>query len=184
MSIPKIGMRNIKTSFSVFLCLLIFEIINRDNSIYACVAAVICMQPTLENTYSRGLARLIGTGIGGLIGAVLLVLGEAYISEKAYIFLIPIGIIVLIELCVLLKQKEAVSISCIVFLSIMISQRERGDYYWHVINRMIDTSIGIILAIAVNKYLKVPRFLEKYIKQKKDNEVIENTDNVDSNEEK
>lgn len=163
MNIPKIGMRNIKTSVSVFLCLLFFEIVNRDNSFYACIAAVICMQPTLENTYSKGLSRIIGTIIGGLLGAAFLIISEFYFFEKALIILIPIGISILIEICVYFKQKEAVSISCIVFLGIMILHRVSGDYFWYTINRIIDTSIGIIIALAVNKFLKIPDSLIKYV---------------------
>lgn len=163
MNIPKIGMRNIKTSVSVFLCLLFFEIVNRGSSFYACIAAVICMQPTLENTYSKGISRIIGTIMGGFLGAVLLIIGESYIFEKSLIILIPIGITILIEICVYFKQKESVSISCIVFLSIMILHRVNGDYFWYTINRIIDTSIGIIIAVAVNKFLKVPNVFKKYV---------------------
>jgi hypothetical protein len=48
---PRIGMRNIKTSTAVFLCLLIFQLINRENSIQACIAAVICMQNTVVGAF-------------------------------------------------------------------------------------------------------------------------------------
>jgi len=163
MQMQKIGMRNIKTAVSVFLCLLIFDTIKRDNSFYACIAAIICMQPTLENTFKKGISRIIGTIIGGFLGAILLAIGETYITEKAYLFLIPIGIIILIEICVSLKQKEAVSICCVVFLSIMISHRLKGDYFWYTTNRIIDTSIGIIIAASINRYLKIPEFLKKFI---------------------
>ena len=57
MQIPKIGMRNIKTAISVFLCLVLFESVNRDNSFYACIAAIICMQQTVENTFSKEIGR-------------------------------------------------------------------------------------------------------------------------------
>lgn len=162
MNLPKIGMRNIKTSVSVFICLLIFEIVNRDNSFYACVAAIICMQPTLENSFKIGVNRTIGTLLGGLFGAIMLGIGDAYISDKVLIFLIPLSIMVLIQLCVSLNRKEAVAMSCIVFLGIVISHRASGDYVWHTINRIIDTIIGIIVAVAVNKYLKIPDSLKKY----------------------
>jgi uncharacterized membrane protein YgaE (UPF0421/DUF939 family) len=162
MNVPKIGMRNIKTSVSVFICLLIFEIVNRDNSFYACIAAIICMQTTLENSFKIGITRTMGTLLGGLFGAIILSIGGSYISDKAFIFLIPLSIMLLIELCVSLNRKEAVAISCIVFLSIVISHRARGDYLSHTINRIIDTIIGIIVAVAVNKYLKMPDSLKKY----------------------
>ncbi len=168
MQLAKIGMRNIKTAVSVFFCLLLFDFINRDNSFYAAIAAIICMQPTVENTFSKGVARIIGTIIGGLAGIIFLVFGESFINDKAFIFLIPLGIIILIEICVLLNQKEAVSICCIVFLSIMISHRFKGDHFWYTFDRVIDTSIGIIIAVAVNRYFKIPDFIKKLLPIKKD----------------
>lgn len=162
MRLPKIGMRNIKTAVSVFLCLLLFNIIKRDNSFYACIAAIICMQQTIENTFSKGVSRIIGTIIGGFVGVILLVIGESYITENAYLFLIPLGIVILIEICVLLKQNDAVSICCIVFLSILINHRYIGDYLFYTINRVIDTSIGIMIAVAVNRYLKVPELVKRF----------------------
>ena len=160
MQIPKIGMRNIKTAISVFLCLVLFESVNRDNSFYACIAAIICMQQTVENTFSKGISRIIGTVIGGFLGVVLLIIGNAYISDGAYMILMPIGIIILIEICVLLKKNDAASISCIVFLSIMINHRIIGDYMSYTVNRVIDTSVGIVIAVLVNRYLKKPDFLK------------------------
>jgi len=156
-------MRNIKTALSVFLCLLIFEAIHRENSFYACIAAVICMQPTLDNTFKKGFSRIIGTVIGGIIGIVLLVISEIYIKEGALIFLIPIGIIILIKICVTIGQNDSVSICCVVYLGIMISHRYEGDYFWYTLNRVIDTSVGIIIAVVVNRYLKIPEsFLKNY----------------------
>lgn len=164
---PKIGMRTIKTAVSVFLCLLLVQIVDRENAFYSCVAAVICMQPTIENSFTKGATRIIGTIIGGLLGALFLIIGKTYLINTAFMFLIPLGIIIIIEACVYLKQREAVSISCVVYLSIMILHRVSGDYFWYTINRIIDTSIGIIIALAVNRFLKLPEFLKKYIKIEK-----------------
>jgi len=160
--LPRIGMRNVKTALSVFLCLFIFDAIQRENSFYACIAAVICMQPTLDNTFKKGLSRIIGTAIGGIVGIVLLVIGESYISEGTFIFLIPIGIVILIEMCIAIEQKDSVSICCVVYLGIMIMHRYQGGYFWYTLNRVIDTSIGIIIAAFINKYLKVPEMFKKY----------------------
>lgn len=175
--LPRIGMRNIKTALSVFLCLLIFRAIQRENSFYACIAAVICMQPTLDNTFKKGLSRIIGTAIGGVVGIILLVISEIYVSESAFIFLIPIGIVILIEICIVIDQRDSVSICCVVYLGIMIMHRYQGDYFWYTLNRVIDTSIGIIIAAVVNRYLKVP---EIFIKGKKSNESQDNIDIIDN----
>ncbi|MGD9568464.1 MAG: aromatic acid exporter family protein [Sedimentibacter sp.] len=156
MNFPKIGMRNIKTSISVFLCLLIFEFINRDNAIHACIAAIICMQNTIDDSFKKGGERVFGTIIGGIAGVLILFTVKELGNEKLLLFIIPLGIIILIEICVSLKFKQSVVICCVVYLSILISKEHEGGYILYTINRIIDTTIGIMITIFVNKYLKVP----------------------------
>jgi uncharacterized membrane protein YgaE (UPF0421/DUF939 family) len=171
MNLPRIGMRNIKTTLSVFLCLLLFDIINRENSIYACVAAVICMQNTIVDSLEKGVSRVLGTIVGGLVGIfVLFVVSEIFIvNEDMMIFIIPLGIVLLIEICVMIDQKQAVVISCVVYLSIMISKNRDGGYILYTVNRVLDTSIGIIIALLVNKYVVMPERLRKFLDSSKNN---------------
>jgi len=158
MKIPGIGMRNIKTSLSVFVCLLLFQIINRENSIYACVAAVICMQNTIVDSLEKGISRIIGTIVGGSTGALILFVATDLFSVRKdmMIFIIPLGIVILIEICVAIGKKQAVVISCVVYLSILISKNRDGGYMVYTVNRVIDTSAGIIITLLINKYVMMP----------------------------
>lgn len=161
----KIGMRNIKTSLSVFLCLLFFELINRDNSIFACIAAVICLQNTVLDSMEKGVARILGTIIGGVVGALVIFIVNTYFGDKILIFIIPLGIMLLIQICVSLNLKQSVVICCVVYLSIMITKNHQGGYVLYTINRVIDTSIGIIFALLVNRYFKLPEKLKLKLKK-------------------
>ncbi|WP_278279948.1 aromatic acid exporter family protein, partial [Clostridium sp. IBUN13A] len=40
--LPKLGLRNIKTAVAVSLCMIVFNMINRENPFFACIAAVFC----------------------------------------------------------------------------------------------------------------------------------------------
>ena len=137
-NIPKIGMRNIKTAISVFICIALFNLFKRDNAFYACIAAVICMKDTYENSLSIGINRLLGTFLGGLLGIITIYLLS---------FLPNIS-----TPCTLLKKPAAVTIACIVFISIMINYPGIASYFY-AINRTFDTAIGIIIAILINKYI-------------------------------
>lgn len=164
MKFPKIGMRNIKTSTSVFLCLLFFEFLNRDNAIQACIAAIICMQNTIDDSFKKGLERVIGTIIGGITGAVVLFFIETYgKDEQLFLFIIPLGIMILIEICVALKLKQSVIICCVVYLSILITKHHEGGYILYTFNRVVDTTLGIIITISVNKYMKLPEDIKKLL---------------------
>ena len=156
----KIGMRNIKTTLSVFICLLLFELINRENSIFACIAAVICMQNTVVDSMEKGIARVIGTIIGGLVGALVLFIVNMFLNDNILIFIIPLGIMILIQICVAINMKQSVVICCVVYLSVMITKKHDGGYLLYTINRVLDTSIGILIALLVNKYVKIPEKLK------------------------
>lgn len=182
MNFAKIGMRNIKTSVSVFLCILLFDVANRGSSFYACVAAVICMQQTLENTFNKGMSRVVGTVIGGVMGSILLYADEFFTFEGAYIFVLSVAIVILIQACVLLKQNDAAAICCVVFLSIALNHRGSGDYIYYTVSRVVDTSVGILIAVFVNRFLNVDKIMEK-LKFKKTAEIKDADEDSEKNNE-
>lgn len=162
----KIGMRNFKTSLSVFICLLVFDFINRDNAIFACIAAVICMQSTVVDSLERGISRIIGTIIGGIVGIIVLFVASKFLNQDLLIFIIPLGIMALIHICVTINAKQSVAICCVVYLSIMINKSHEGGYVLYTVNRVIDTSFGILIALAINKYLTMPEKIKSKFKHK------------------
>lgn len=164
--IPKIGMRNFKTTLSVFICLMLFELINRENSIYACIAAVICLQNTVVDSLEKGVARIIGTIIGGFVGVLVLFVINTFIAYDILIFIIPLGIMALIQICVIINMKQSVVICCVVYLIIMITKSHEGGYVLYAINRVLDTSLGILIAVLVNKYVAIPEKLKSKFKYK------------------
>ena len=149
------GMRNIKTAVSIFIDLLIFQLLGFKNPFYACIASVVCMQPTVDGTVKTGKSRLIGTCIAAFVGLIVFYLGESFSDPRIYILLIPIGAIVIIQSCVLLKVSSSASIACIVFISILTSHRVAGDNSTYPFTRIAETFIGIVVATLVNKYLSV-----------------------------
>ncbi|MDO5517240.1 MAG: aromatic acid exporter family protein [Clostridium sp.] len=153
--LPRIGLRNIKTALSVTLCMIIFDIINRDNAFFACIAAVFCMKDTVSSSISMGKNRIIGTMIGGLIGIFLIYLSSIFpFLYNISSIMTGIGISLSIYVCTLLKKPESVIVSCIVISGIMINYASHS--YAYAINRSIDTALGIIIAIIVNKYINPP----------------------------
>lgn len=177
MSFPKIGMRNIKTSTSVFLCLLFFNFIARENAIHACIAAVICMQNTIVDSFTKGTERVIGTIIGGIAGGFVLFLVTTFGHENMLIFIIPLGIIILIEACVTFNLKQSVVICCVVYLGILISNEKDGGYILYTFNRVLDTTFGIMIALFVNKYMNIPDNVKELLKYKKSSEISDFTKN-------
>ncbi|WMJ75909.1 MULTISPECIES: FUSC family protein [unclassified Sedimentibacter] len=164
MKIPSIGMRNIKTATAVFMCLLLFEFVNRESSIYACIAAVICMQNTIVNSFKKGIERIIGTVIGGVAGIIILFIVTSLGRDELLIFIIPLGIIVLIEICVSIDMRQSVVICSVVYLIILVTKGHEDSYVMYTFNRVLDTTLGILIALLVNKYMLLPDRLKKVLK--------------------
>lgn len=157
---PTIGLRNIKTALGVFLCVLVYDLFQRPYPFFACIAVVICLKDTMGSSFEMGKNRLIGTFIGGLVGTPFLML-KNLVSEQVNFFavgaiMIGLGIVLVIYLCNLIGKIEVMtSTACIVFLSVVVNLRDTMQYlapHIYSINRMIDSTVGIIIALIINKY--------------------------------
>lgn len=152
--IPGIGLRNIKTSIAVLLSFLVFRFIGREYPIYACIAAVICTKDTVQNSFEISRDRLIGTLVGGIIGAFFLKIIANTGAGISFEFIASLGIVVVIYLCNLINEKGSVSLACVVYLLIVLNFKgsDGAAPYTYAFNRMVDTTIGIALSLFVNRY--------------------------------
>ncbi|ACD50991.1 FUSC family protein [Clostridium botulinum] len=158
LKLPKIGLRNLKTALAVSLCMFIFQVFHRQDSFYACIASVVCMKDTVSNSFTMGKNRLIGTCLGGLIGLLVIFLSITFpFLYKITPIVTGIGIIFSIYLCTLLNKSASVIICCIVFISIMVNHHSGPGSYIYAIMRCIDTTIGIIIAVVINKFVHPPK---------------------------
>lgn len=162
---PRIGMRIIKSALAVFICFVIYLIRGEGLPFYSTIAAIMCMQPGISNTRTASRNRIIGTFVGGIFGMFLLVFERKYMVGVHDIYrflLISIAIIPVIYTSVLLEHKQASHTSCIVFLSIVVNHAADVSPYAFTLSRIIDTLIGIFVALAING-IKFPRKSNKDI---------------------
>lgn len=152
--IPKIGFRNIKTGIAVFICLIIFKLINREDCMFACVASILCMGDSVESSLELGKSRIIGTLFGGIASISFLHLVSLLPTiEFNNPFIIAIGVSFIIYISNIFKFQNSCSMSCVVYLSIMLNYAGSGAIEYSA-NRTLDTLIGVIVAIVVNYYIK------------------------------
>ena len=74
MKLHKPGMRNIKTGIGVMICVLAGHLHLVDNTLFAAIACIVCMQTTVKGSLTAGLNRLKGTFIGGIIGFIFVLI--------------------------------------------------------------------------------------------------------------
>ena len=153
--LPGVGMRMVKTVIAVFLSAMI-GFLRDQPPFYSMIAAILCMQKDRQKGVQLAVNRTIGTLIGGAFGLVLLLI-EQNTPLKAptlfYYLVVSLCVIPLIYITVLIKKSSGSYITCVVFLSITVSHVTDVNPYLFVFNRVLDTLVGIFLALAVNKII-------------------------------
>ncbi|MGL5439040.1 MAG: FUSC family protein [Filifactoraceae bacterium] len=151
-----IGWRNIKTGIAVLVCLIIGRMVGNYEPLYACTAAVICMKDTIENSLKHGIIRMKATIMGGIISICFLAVNQ-YLPFLAYNeVIVPFAIIITIYCCSILEWKEASALASVVVLVILLMHNGSQDRYAYAINRIIETLMGIVVAIIVNSCVVPP----------------------------
>ena len=157
-------MRTVKTAICVAVCLLIDYLCFNTFTLYSSVAAIVCLQSSIENTIKSGLSRLLGSVIGGAAG--LAVLPLLAINENIYLILVPAFVIGVIYLCNAIKRPGAATICAIVFISIALVTKYGTDPFIEAFYCIVETVIGIVIATVINRFifpaaLKEPRVYAK-----------------------
>ncbi len=152
----KLGLRAIKTAIAVALCMVMSYLTDKDETFIAAFAAIICMQPTYDQTFKSGLNRIFGTLIGGIVGYVFLELFKYIPMYRSWwnIILGPMCLLLVIYICNMINKKPSVSIACIVLLC-CIAQPSQGvnNTLTYVIQRVLVTIYGILITIGINRFL-------------------------------
>lgn len=127
---------------------------------YSALAVLWCMQPYSETTLDMAKQRSIGTLIGAGFGLVFLLVERLFAEpQTAAVFLCAsVMIIPIIYVTVLLNKRNASFFSCVVFLSITITHSFDANPYLFVMNRVLDTFIGIAIGVLMN----IPLYHRKY----------------------
>lgn len=149
----KIGLRTIKTVISVFLCFFIDNYRHDSTPFYAAIASILCTQPDMENSLSIAKSREISTIIGGMSGMLFLTLERRFTSIYPELFrelVLSLMLIPLIYLSLLLKQKNGTALICVVFLCVTITHERDTNPLYFAWNRIVDTSLGIMVSLIVN----------------------------------
>jgi uncharacterized membrane protein YgaE (UPF0421/DUF939 family) len=143
---PPIGMRIIKTSISVVLCLLLAQLLKYPAPTFACMAAVIVTRENFESSFQQGIARIVATIVGCLFALAIMHFNIE--NQYLHILVTGIGCAFTIYFCVLIKHPDAAALSAVIFLSLALTHVD--DKYLFALVRLIETVAGIIIALLVN----------------------------------
>ena len=167
-----IGMRNVKTALAATICAVIYFIADM-NPTFACIGAIFGMGADMPGSRLSGGNRFFGTLIGGIIGMALFRIYIQVYPEGGHhpllLVLLFIGVILLVVTSTGFKWAGAIQPGGVV-LCIILFNTPVDTYMEYCVNRIIDTGIGVLVALAVNWLFpreKVVAWLEKYHMRKK-----------------
>lgn len=149
--LPRIGMRNIKTSVTAALVAVIYCLVGRSPA-FACIGVIFGMGVDLEDGYFNGGGnRLWGTIIGGLLGMLLFRLYLVFVPDGHHTLLLAlftlVGTVVLIWVCNLFWMggvQPGGVVLCIILFNTPVD-----SYVAYALNRIFDTAMGVAAALAV-----------------------------------
>ena len=149
----------VKTAVAVFLCFAIDAFRGGGIPFYSAIAAVLCLQPSWQGSTQKARERTVATFLGGLAGMLVLAAERSWfptIPALGWYALVAACLIPLLSLTVVLKKPGSAYLSCVVFMSVTVSHGGDENPYLFAFNRIVDTLIGILVALAVGG-IRLPR---------------------------
>lgn len=155
---PRIGQRIIKSGAAVMLCFLVYQLSPRKGILfYMALAALQCMQQDHASTRSMARQRISGTLIGAIYGLITILLQQYLLLPLelpylCYCLLLTLCVMACLYTAVILKFKSAAYFSCVVYLSVTMVHIGDENPYLFVLNRVVDTLIGVAIGMFVNHF--------------------------------
>jgi uncharacterized membrane protein YgaE (UPF0421/DUF939 family) len=134
----QIGLR---AALASLLAALVAFRLGMDYPIYAVIAAIVVTDPSPEVTRRMGFTRLLGNGMGAVLGAII----ATYLGHSP--FVMAGGVLFSILLCDLIGLKDAQKITAYITGIVILFH---GDTPWaYAKDRFIETTIGLAFAVLV-----------------------------------
>jgi len=153
---------------AAWVCMAIYYLRGRHGlPFFSVIAALQCIQPYSENMLPLGKKRILGTLIGAVWGAAVLYLeylvtGRGGGIEGLHFLLLGFCAGAVIYSTVLMRVPENAYFSAVVFLSITMNHEVGSGLGIYIIDRVLDTAIGVVVGMFVNS-LHLPRIRRKDI---------------------
>ncbi|KAF1304043.1 FUSC family protein [Enterococcus saccharolyticus] len=167
----RIGLRTIKTGLSVFICILISILLQRDTYVVMALTAIFTLREDMVNTLKFGKHRVVGNTFGALFSIIAIFLFHLVGDGKSVQLLVmPLLIIGMISLLSHFGYQEGTVGACATLLTILFMVPETESYQY-AFARVVDSFIGMVVAIGVNQLLPNKKMMQALEKQLENEEV-------------
>ncbi|WP_394235073.1 aromatic acid exporter family protein [Niallia oryzisoli] len=153
----KIGPRVIKTGIAVTLALYICSLLKLESAVFAGMAAIFTLQPSIYRTWKQ-VRDQVQTNI---LGALFALIGLYFLGNDP--FSIGLVMVIVIGLSVKLKMAETISLTLVTVLAVMSAPGNEDLMF--ALQRFALTFIGMASALVVNIFISPPNFKKIYIEK-------------------
>lgn len=155
------GLRIIKTSLAVFLCLMVYLLLPQNfNAMTATIAAVIAIKGTVKDSLLASFTRLQSTFVGAVFGLIILEIRQLLdleFTSLLYYLLLSFFVLVVIWISVSFFRSDGAILGVVVLLVIAIGPIYGMTPLEAATTRFLDTLIGIVIALLINIVLPIPQ---------------------------
>lgn len=146
----RIGMRTIKSSLAVMLCILLFHFTNRGEPMIAALSAVFSLRQDLPTTLSFGKSRILGNIIGGSTAiAYFFIQNQFNQSFLIELLFVPLAVAFVIVLSDGINNHAGIisGVSTLLLITLSASGDESLSF---ALQRVLDTFLGTMIAVGLN----------------------------------
>ena len=151
----KVGPRVIKTGIAVTLALYICSIFDLDSAVFAGMAAIFTIQPSIYRTWKQVWSQVETN----TLGAIIALLGLYFLGSDPF----SIGLVMIIVILISLKLKMANTISLTLVTVLAIMSAPGNEDLGFALHRFGLTFIGMISALLVNIFISPPNYKKMYL---------------------
>lgn len=154
-----LGPRVLKTGLSVTLALYLCSFFSLESALFAGVAAIFTVQPSIYRTWRH----VVDQVITNTLGAAIALFAITFWGNDP--FTIGIVMILVILFSIKMKMEATISITLVTVLAIMSSHANQDWLF--ALNRFWSILIGISSGFLVNLIIFPPKYKKNYIEQLK-----------------
>ncbi|WP_166239006.1 FUSC family protein [Paenibacillus turpanensis] len=148
-----LGARVIKTGLSITLALYLCSLLGLSPAIFAAVAAIFTIQPSIYRTWRQMLEQVQANSLG----AFLALFGAKLIGNEP--FAIGLVAIIVILICLRLKMESSIGLTLVTVLAIMEAPGQEWSY---ALNRFGIIMLGIGSAFLINIFVLPPKHEKQF----------------------
>lgn len=149
----KLGARILKTGIAIILALFLAQIFELPSPVFAGIAAIFALQPTVYRSYLSIIEHVQGNLIGAMTAVVfVMAFGNSH-------FIIGLAAVLVITLNLKLRLENTISLALVTLIVIMESPGD--DFIQFALIRFSTIMLGVVSAFIVNLVFLPPRYESK-----------------------